>query len=98
LIHRKRLLITGGLGDLRSWFTGYGLKKFDVNVLTREKRDVSNHRNYKLALVNLADELRSYAPDFLSRFWLVHLVVRVKYNSCFMVRVVEFFENKLVRY
>ena len=68
MIHRKNLLITGGLGDLGSWLTGYGLKKFDVNVLTREKGDVTIHRNYKLALADLADQLRSSARSFCLGF------------------------------
>lgn len=46
LIHRKRLLTTGGLADLDSWLTQYGLKKFDVTVLTREKGDVTIQGNY----------------------------------------------------
>lgn len=53
---KKKLLITGGLGNLGSWFTEYAMKYFDVTVLTRKDRDVKIKRDFKLILADLSDE------------------------------------------
>jgi UDP-glucose 4-epimerase len=53
---KKKLLITGGLGNLGSWLTEYAMKYFDVTVLTRKDRDVKIKRDFKLILADLSDE------------------------------------------
>ena len=53
---KKKLLITGGLGNLGSWITEYAMKYFDVTVLTRKDRDVKIKRDFELILADLSDE------------------------------------------
>ena len=52
---KKRLLVTGGLGNLGSWIVQSALKMFDVTVLSRKPRDVLIDGEYKLILADLSD-------------------------------------------
>ena len=52
---RKKLLITGGLGNLGSWITQSALDQFDVTVLTRKWRKVDINGQFDLILEDLSD-------------------------------------------
>jgi len=54
---RKKLLITGGLGNLGSWITQDALEKFDVTVLARTHRDVQIDGDFTLILADLANRV-----------------------------------------
>ena len=55
MIGKKKLLITGGLGNLGSWLTLYFSKKFDVYVLSKNNKPLNT--NFILIEVDILDEL-----------------------------------------
>ena len=54
---RKKLLVTGGLGNLGSWITQDALEQFDVTVLARTRRDVQIDGDFTLILADLANRV-----------------------------------------
>jgi len=54
-LNKKRLLVTGGLGNLGSWIVQEASKTFDVTVLTRTHRDVNILGDYNVVFADLAD-------------------------------------------
>jgi len=54
-VDKKRLLVTGGLGNLGSWIVQEAIKTFDVTVLSRKNRDVMIEGEYNLILADLSD-------------------------------------------
>jgi UDP-glucose 4-epimerase len=54
-VEKKRLLVTGGLGNLGSWIVQQAIKDFDVTVLSRKTRDVMIDGDYHLILADLSD-------------------------------------------
>lgn len=54
-MNKKRILITGGLGNLGSWLTEYFTEYFDVDVLTRNERVLSINSSFKKIFVDLTD-------------------------------------------
>ena len=54
---RKKLLVTGGLGNLGSWITQHALAQFDVTVLARAHRYVQIDGDFTLILADLANRV-----------------------------------------
>jgi UDP-glucose 4-epimerase len=52
---KKKILITGGLGNLGSWITEYFIEYFDVDVLTRNDRSVSIEKPFNKIFADLTD-------------------------------------------
>ena len=52
---KKKILITGGLGNLGSWITEYFIDYFDVDVLTRNDRSVSIEKPFNKIFADLTD-------------------------------------------
>lgn len=63
---KKRLLVTGGLGNLGSWIVQEASKIFEVTVLTRTHRDVNIRGDYNVVFADLADPqvLKSVLSEF----------------------------------
>ena len=53
---KKKLLITGGLGNLGSWLVDYALEKFDVTVLTRENKKININGSYEVILADITSK------------------------------------------
>lgn len=55
-VNNKKVLITGGMGNLGSWLTEYFCNKgYDVSVLSRKKRDLTIPQHYRLILCDITD-------------------------------------------
>ena len=53
----KKVLITGGLGNLGSWITSHFSKKeYDVYVLTKNKRQLTEELSFTLIVADIADK------------------------------------------
>lgn len=54
-MNKKRLLVTGGFGNLGSWIVQDAIEKYDVTVLTKNHRQVQINGKYSVLIADLED-------------------------------------------
>lgn len=55
-MHKKKLLITGGMGNLGSWILEYALQNFEVTVLSRTNTKIDVECSFELIIADISDK------------------------------------------
>ena len=55
-MHKKKLLITGGLGNLGSWNLEYASQNFEVTVLSRTDKKIDVECSFELIIADISDK------------------------------------------
>ena len=54
-MNKKRILVTGGLGNLGSWIIDTAMNDYDVTVLSKSHRNLKIQKGYELLIADLSD-------------------------------------------